>query len=227
MNLSEISHLLNETELPSEKLRDTAMQAGQALALLGQPVHTILVWYRNERARSQNLSRVEDAFESVMHGYTGELSNRALVDPVTGLANRRAFEMALSSEVERAKRYDRQIAFIIADIDDFKKINDTRGHPEGDRLLATVADVLAKTLRRTDRVFRYGGDEFVAICPETSSGTIVGALWRVEDNLKGIDDGIVSISWGISTLPEDGKDGASLIEIADQRLYSMKRSRKH
>jgi diguanylate cyclase (GGDEF)-like protein len=226
MNLSEISHLLNETELTSDKLQDVAMHVGQGLALAGESVHKILVWYKNERARPQNLSRVDDAFEFVIHGYTRELANRALVDPVTGLANRRAFEMALSTEVERAKRYDRQIAFIIADIDDFKRINDTRGHPEGDRLLATVADVLAKTLRRTDRVFRYGGDEFVAICPETSSSTIVGALWRVEDNLKGVDDGNVSISWGVSTLPEDGKDGASLIGIADQRLYSMKRSRK-
>ena len=226
MNLSEISHLLEETNVPQDQLESAARQAGQAIALRGHQVHAIFLWYKNERARSQNLSRLDAVFEFVLDGYTRELAERALLDPVSGLANRRAFEIALSSEVERARRYDRQISFIITDIDDFKRINDTRGHLEGDRLLATVADILVRTLRRTDRVFRYGGDEFVAICPETSSRTIVGALWRVEDNLKGLDDGDVSISWGVSTLPDDGKDGPSLIEIADQRLYSMKRSRK-
>jgi diguanylate cyclase (GGDEF) domain len=226
MNLSEISHLLEETNVPQDQLESAARQAGQAIALQGHQVHAIFLWYKNERARSQNLSRLDAVFEFVLDGYTRELAERALLDPVSGLANRRAFEIALSSEVERARRYDRQISFIITDIDDFKRINDTRGHLEGDRLLATVADILVRTLRRTDRVFRYGGDEFVAICPETSSRTIVGALWRVEDNLKGLDDGNVSISWGLSTLPDDGKDGPSLIEIADQRLYSMKRSRK-
>lgn len=227
MSLSEISQLLEETNAPQEQLEDAARRAGQAIAIKGYQVHAIFLWYKNERARSQNLSRVDAVLECVLDGYASELAERALLDPVSGLANRRAFEMALSSEVERARRYERQISFIITDIDDFKRINDTRGHLEGDRLLARVAEILVRTLRRTDRVFRYGGDEFVAICPETPSRTLVGALWRVEDNLKGLDDGNVSISWGVSTLPDDGKDGPSLIEIADQRLYTMKRSRKH
>lgn len=226
MSLSEISQLLDRTNVPQDQLENAARRAGQAIAVKGQKVDGILLWYKNERARSQNLNLLDDVFGFVLEGYAHELSERALLDPVSGLPNRRAFEIALSSEVERARRYERQISFIITDIDDFKRINDSRGHLEGDRLLAKVAETLVRTLRRTDHVFRYGGDEFVAICPETSSRTIVGALWRVEDNLKGLDDGNVSISWGVSTLPDDGKDGPSLIEIADQRLYTMKRSRK-
>jgi len=225
MNLSEVSRLLDQTDLPVGLLRDVAIHAGQVLAREGHPVQTILLWYRKERIQSQNLS-VDEALEFLLRGYVDELTGEASLDPVTGLANRRAFEIALSSEVARSRRYGRQISFIIADVDDFKRINDTRGHPEGDRVLATVGDLITKTLRRTDRVFRYGGDEFVAICPETSSRMIVGALRRVEENLKGIDDGNVSLSWGVSTLPEDGEDGATLVEVADRRLYEMKRARK-
>src|SRR5262245_35978126 len=104
-------------------------------------------------------------------------------DPVTALPNRAAFNRRLRGEIERARRYRRELSVVLFDIDRFKSINDRFGHQQGDRMLAEVASLLKSSLRRSDAVFRYGGDEFAAVCPETSGDAMVHALRRLESNL--------------------------------------------
>jgi diguanylate cyclase (GGDEF)-like protein len=153
-------------------------------------------------------------------------------DPVTALPNRAAFNRKLRGEFERARRYRRELSVVLFDIDRFKSINDRFGHPEGDRMLALVASLLKSSLRQSDTVFRYGGDEFAAICPETSSDALAHALRRLESNLpvesrlQGQFAERPDISWGVASFPADATEENELIRIADDRLYACKRSHR-
>jgi diguanylate cyclase (GGDEF)-like protein len=140
-------------------------------------------------------------------------------DAVTALPNRAAFNRRLRGEIERARRYRRELSVVLFDIDRFKSVNDRFGHPEGDRMLAEVAILLKSSLRQSDSVFRYGGDEFAAICPETPGVAMTHALCRLESNLP-------NISWGAASFPADAAEEGELIRIADDRLYACKRSHR-
>jgi diguanylate cyclase (GGDEF)-like protein len=116
------------------------------------------------------------------------------------------------------------------DVDAFKKYNDTYGHPEGDKILITLANIFSDSLRKSDTVARYGGEEFVLILPETERE---GALHLAENIRRNVFDhpfpgretqpfGRITISLGVATFPEDGTDGSSLIERADKALYAAK-----
>src|SRR6266545_1429179 len=153
-------------------------------------------------------------------------------DSVTALPNRAAFNRRLRGEIERARRYRRELSVVLFDIDRFKSVNDRFGHPEGDRLLAEVANLLKSSLRQSDAVFRYGGDEFAALCPETSGEAMAHALRRFESNmligsrLRGRLAEPLGISWGAASFPADANEEGELIRIADDRLYDRKRSRR-
>jgi diguanylate cyclase (GGDEF)-like protein len=153
-------------------------------------------------------------------------------DPVTALPNRAGFNRKLRGEIERARRYRRELSVVLFDIDRFKSVNDRFGHPAGDRMLAEVASLLKSSLRQSDAVFRYGGDEFAAICPETSGGAMAHALRRVESIkpaesiLTGRAVDRLDISWGVASFPADAAEEDELIRIADDRLYACKRSHR-
>jgi diguanylate cyclase (GGDEF)-like protein len=144
-------------------------------------------------------------------------------DAVTGLPNRGAFNRRLRGEIERARRYSREMSVVLFDIDRFKSVNDRFGHPEGDRILGMVAILLKSSFRQSDAVFRYGGDEFAAICPETSAAAIAHALRRLESSLPVESQ---YISWGAASFPTDTDEEEGLIRIADDRLYACKRSHR-
>jgi diguanylate cyclase (GGDEF)-like protein len=144
-------------------------------------------------------------------------------DAVTGLPNRAAFNRRLRGEIERARRYSRELSVVLFDIDRFKSINDRFGHPEGDRMLGVVAILLKSSFRQSDAVFRYGGDEFAAICPETSGAAMTHALRRLESNMPVESQ---YISWGAASFPADADEEDELIRIADDRLYACKRSHR-
>ncbi|MGH9767169.1 MAG: GGDEF domain-containing protein [Blastocatellia bacterium] len=159
------------------------------------------------------------------------LAEQAECDPVTTLPNRSAFNRKLRQEMERARRYHRELALVLFDVDRFKSVNDQFGHPAGDRILAQVARILKSSLRQSDAVFRYGGDEFAAICPETSGDAMVYALRRLESTIPAwrIESFLpehLDISWGVASLPADGAGENELINIADKRLYACKRERR-
>jgi diguanylate cyclase (GGDEF)-like protein len=153
-------------------------------------------------------------------------------DPVTNLPNRAAFNRRLRGEIERARRYRRELSIVLFDIDHFKSVNDRFGHPAGDRMLVEVGSLLKSSLRQSDAVFRYGGDEFAAVCPETSSDAMAHALRRLESNgpaesrLQGRSAESPDISWGAASFPADAAEEDELIRIADDRLYACKRSHR-
>lgn len=172
--------------------------------------------------------QIEAAIRTTFERRIETLTDRAERDSLTKLPNRAAFERRLSHEIARAQRYQRDLALVLFDVDDFKQVNDQFGHPAGDQVLIAVARVLQTSLRRSDSVFRYGGDEFMALCPETSGSGIEPILRRVESNLFVFSAGTeqsqsASISWGVASFPADAANAEELIRLADQRLYSCKK----
>ncbi len=160
------------------------------------------------------------------------LAERAECDPVTELPNRAAFNRKLRDEIERAQRYRRELSLVLFDVDRFKSVNDQFGHQAGDRILAQVARILKSSLRQSDAVFRYGGDEFAAICPETSGDAVARALLRLESNVKAwhFESSLsehLDVSWGVASFPADSTEETDLISKADERLYTCKKARRH
>jgi diguanylate cyclase (GGDEF)-like protein len=160
---------------------------------------------------------------------TQALAEQAERDPVTMLPNRAAFSRRLHDEVERARRYRRELSLVLFDVDGFKSVNDQFGHAAGDRVLLQVARTVKSSLRQSDSVFRYGGDEFAAVCPETSGDAMINVLQRLESNLGAwrIEARLseqFGVSWGVASFPADATEETDLIETADQRLYACKRA---
>ncbi len=159
----------------------------------------------------------------------------AEMDGLTGVYNHRYFLGLLAQEVERARRADRPVALLMIDIDDFKMVNDTHGHPAGDRALRHVAQAVARLLRRSDVVARYGGEEFVAILPEASLAAAMEVAEKIRAGVENTPLALPSlprplrirISVGVASIPEDATGEAGLVEAADRALYRAKRSGKN
>lgn len=160
----------------------------------------------------------------------------ASLDGLTGLPGRATFDARLRDEFARARRYDRPLTLALMDVDGFKSVNDRHGHLAGDEALARVARIIRSSLRSSDTVFRYGGDEFAAICPETPGRVIAGVLGRLESRIRSWAAGnrvaeTIGISWGVASVPASISAPASisvmdereLIRLADERLYLCKR----
>jgi len=154
----------------------------------------------------------------------------AITDGLTGLHNHRFFRDQLDIELEKARRYVRNLSLIILDIDHFKHYNDAHGHPRGDELLRTLAELLRKIVREPDIPCRYGGEEFSIILPETAKDAALALGERIR---KAISDhpfpfretqpmGTISVSIGVSTFPADDKEMDGLINKADDALYMAK-----
>jgi len=157
------------------------------------------------------------------------------IDGLTGVTNHRHFVELLRQEVDRSSRGGRPLSLVMADIDDFKSINDTHGHPAGDAVLRHVAQVLAGLLRRTDVVARYGGEEFVAMLPEAGPepAASIAETMRAEVERRSCSSTAlerplaVRISLGVASLPDDAGSVAELIAAADRGLYQAKREGKN
>lgn len=158
-----------------------------------------------------------------------ELYQQAITDALTGIHNRRYFDQSLFREFSRASRYSRPFSLIIIDIDGFKQANDLYGHAFGDEMLIKATRTFNSVLREGDSAYRYGGDEFAMLLPET---TKEGAI-EVAERLKAIfvtqfltseRRMRLSLSIGIASYPEDGIDEKSLSSAADRRMYLAKDS---
>jgi diguanylate cyclase (GGDEF)-like protein len=152
----------------------------------------------------------------------------ALRDPLTGLGNHRAFHEELDRQVEGSLRYGVPMSLMLVDLDEFKSVNDTRGHAGGDRILRGFGQLLTSALRRADRAYRIGGDEFAVILPHTDlEGSRVVArrilAQALQPALRLEDLEPVSFSAGLSTLPELADSRARLYSQADSALYAAKR----
>ena len=157
-----------------------------------------------------------------------ELVELSVRDPLTGLYNRHYFHETLAQEVKRAHRYDRRLALIFFDIDDFKAINDEIGHLGGDSVLAEVAQRLRSVVRGADLPCRVGGDEFAVVLPESSLDDARRLYQRLQLAIQAqpiAGASTVRVSAGIAELGRDD-DGTSLFSRVDQGLYRAKRSGK-
>jgi len=161
---------------------------------------------------------------------TSELAYQARHDQLTDLLNHQAFTRELELELERAGRYEHGVTLVFFDFDNFKQINDTLGHPQGDRVLRQVAGLLTDSLRRSDLAGRMGGDEFAAFLVETdeaAGGTFLQRLHEQVDALivAGKLPAPVAVSAGLAHFPTEADSAEALFELADQRLYETKRAK--
>jgi len=160
------------------------------------------------------------------------LRDMAFKDGLTGLYNHRYFQELMGRELSRAERYRRPLSLIMIDIDHFKRINDTYGHPQGDVVLRSISRVIRKSIRESDIAARYGGEEFAIVLPETDlKGAAIAAerlRRKVEAEkikLNGKEIG-VTISLGVASLerPQKGIKKSDIIDLADRALYKSKKS---
>ena len=164
------------------------------------------------------------------------VQRQAVTDELTGLFNHRRFQEVMAAEVERARRYDAEMGLIMLDIDNFKRVNDTYGHMQGDMVLREVARVLRQSAREIDEPARYGGEEMAVALPQTDLDGAYRFAERVRKRIEALElplldgDGIlrVTASFGaasLSTAPQSDKEG--LVAAADAALYRAKRSGKN
>lgn len=153
----------------------------------------------------------------------------ATQDSLTGLKNRRAFLEAGASEVVRSKRYAHPLAVVFMDLDDFKQLNDTKGHDAGDAALQATAKALHGALRSSDRVARLGGDEFAVLLPEIGYDAAVeaGRKISVAVNAALEDFPPVKVSIGIAWFGESDRLFPAMLKAADELMYEVKESGKH
>jgi diguanylate cyclase (GGDEF)-like protein len=152
------------------------------------------------------------------------LERLATHDTLTNLYNRRKLDARFAQEISRAERYGRPLSVIMLDIDHFKKINDTHGHPTGDAVLTETAKRLARTLRDSDILGRWGGEEFMVICPETELDTAVVLAERLREDYANHNfpkTGRLTASFGVSA-HHAGLAAETIISRADQALYRAK-----
>lgn len=158
-----------------------------------------------------------------------ELRELAATDPLTRLPNRRAILERLHAELSRARRHNEMVSVALVDFDDFKRLNDTRGHLVGDAVLVAVAEALKSRVRVHDVPGRLGGDEFLLLFPHTGGDeapAIMGRLRQIVVTLEGDPTPVtVTLSYGLATCPQDGTDVDALLTTADRQLYAMKRER--
>jgi diguanylate cyclase (GGDEF)-like protein/PAS domain S-box-containing protein len=152
-----------------------------------------------------------------------EISN---TDPLTGAGNRLKFDGELQKELIRAQRYQLPLAFMLCDIDHFKRINDTYGHYRGDVVLKRFVQIIQDSRRETDQLFRWGGEEFAILCPHTNTDDAVAFAERIRKLVEGEDfktEQPVTVSIGVAVFRKDDT-GDSLLRRADGALYEAKRT---
>ena len=161
------------------------------------------------------------------------LRELSVTDSLSGLFNQRHFYAILSNEIERSRRYHRDLSLICFDLDHFKQCNDRLGHLEGDAIIRMIGEILRESLRKTDFAFRYGGDEFMVLMPETGIENARYTADRIRENFnsrwsfghlcKNSELIAVTLSMGIATLAPD-EPSENFVKRADLAMYEAKRS---
>jgi len=156
-----------------------------------------------------------------------ELKNLAVLDPLTGLYNRRLVEERLAEEVSRSQRWYRPLTVLMIDLDNFKQINDSYGHSAGDLVLQECAAHLKKATRASDIAARLGGDEFLVLLPECSGAQVAHVLAHLGPFEVDFNERRIPVAFSVGTAEyQPFESPAQFLERADQKLYEEKRSRK-
>jgi len=195
--------------------------AAMLLLLIGFTIWMARQILRPAAALEAQRSRLHELYESAREA--------ALRDSLTGLGNHRAFQEAVARMVEGARRYGTEFSLVLMDIDEFKRVNDTKGHAVGDQLLAEVGELISITLRISDAAFRVGGDEFALLLPHTDAAGATILARRLlarglEDRTNGFYRDPISFSAGVTSCPEFGNTRLELTAQADAALYRGKRN---
>lgn len=181
----------------------------------------------------ESFSSMLSSFRNMVNKITGkkaELEILAITDDLTKLYNYRYFQRRLTDELEKARQYQYEVSLIMIDIDYFKRFNDTYGHPQGDRILRMVAQIIKNTLRDDDIVVRYGGEEFAIILSRINKQEALEIAERIRKNIEthqftlGQEGSVASltISLGLATYPEDATSKDELVARSDYALYQAK-----
>lgn len=165
---------------------------------------------------------------SILFSQTEDLRKLSITDHLTGIYNRRYLNRRLSEEITRYNRYKHPFSFMMLDLDKFKEYNDTYGHISGDNLIKLMASIIEKSLRTIDIAARFGGDEFVAIFPQTPKVDAIQITNRLKEKIdKSLTEHKIEIaltvSIGLATYPDDASSIMELIEKTDQALYLAKK----
>lgn len=204
--------------------RETMLYAQRflfVLSIFGLGFSTLLAQLRGQQAALER--RVAERTRELEEA-NARLAELAAFDALSGAANRRNFDQALSAEAHRSHRYGRPLAVILADIDRFKNVNDTHGHAAGDDVIRGLAATLAANCRSSDLVARYGGEEFAVLLPETRAEQAVELAERLRHAIESADYGNVgriTASFGVAELGADGSP-TEVVANADRALYEAK-----
>jgi len=171
----------------------------------------------------------------ILHAEREIYKELAIKDGLTGIYNHRYFQEVLPREINRALRYSHHLSLMMIDIDDFKTYNDTNGHLAGDQVLKQIASLMIKSIRKVDFPFRYGGEEFAILLPETGkeeASIVAKHIKSVEVHTKFkharvFSRGRLTVSIGLAVYPDDAQTAKKLISKADQALYHAKRLGKN
>ena len=188
--------------------------------------NAVLPEARNRACLERRVDRLERQVAALQHQLQVE-RQRNLIDPLTGIPNRRALRMHLDNEMARSRRSGAPLSLIVWDIDHFKSINDTHGHQFGDEVISRVAQAIRFHLRDSDFSARYGGEEFVSLLPDCDSVSAKHLAEKIRGMIQRVGceqlsrNAKLSISCGIAAF-EPGDDADSLFKRADKALYSAK-----
>jgi len=177
------------------------------------------------------MEEITKKYEELLRSYeaiTRQLEFQAYHDPLTGLLNRNSLAYILRVEAKRVQALGRfKLELLFIDLDNFKRVNDMLGHAKGDEVLKKVANIIRESIREEDIPVRYGGDEFIVLLRTKTPGIghIVGERIRrkIEESFGEFG---LSASWGVAVFPDDAQEPEELINIADKRMYQMKKLKK-
>ncbi len=166
--------------------------------------------------------------------YVQRIHELTITDDCTALYNARHLHFVLDAEIYRSNRYNYEFSVIFIDLDHFKQVNDTYGHLVGSKLLWMIGDLIKGNLRLIDYAFRYGGDEFVVLLPQTSKENALMVVRRVKDLLNSstffTDEGLnikVTASFGLASFPGDARTRKEILRMADEAMYLVKNTTRN
>jgi len=225
---------LGSIELNPASHIPTGLQVWSVSIAGSEPLGALTVWSNLPRQFSARERELLDALATqaaiaVENSILQEKMHRlSVTDPLTGVANHRELLARLDSALDSARRQDKPLSALMIDIDNFKEINDSFGHPIGDEVLRVVATALAAGSRPADLVARYGGDEFMVVLPDTNAESAHTMAQRLADVVEqstipaSFDRIRLSVSIGIAAFPADAESRRPLIQSADQAMYFAK-----
>jgi diguanylate cyclase (GGDEF)-like protein len=208
-----------------------ARQSGSAeVVQLSRALRSLLrrIGLAEERTKEAELRATENAMQ--LQEDMLKLRQLADTDFMTGLMNRRSFLSVAEDTVAFCRRYKRNMATLMIDIDHFKKINDTHGHAAGDDAIKSIADIISQSIRTTDKAARFGGEEFVVLLREIDQETAILLADRIRTSIESArvrhGDTIIpiTVSIGLALFDESDRDVQDVIERADQGLYVAKKT---